>query len=172
MTYLSPGVYIQEIDNSAIVPTVSNSVAYFAGNFTKGVIEQPFVITNKSELETYFGRPTNKNYNEWFQCSKFLDYSNQLVVTRSFTELNKVDSKIVVNSNYTIGSEIITDLFSNDMLYKGTIFSFSSHTESIRYQITKIDYNVANKTYDIEFADTDGNNLLMDLQKLYLQVKQ
>ena len=86
MANLSAGVYIKEIDNSAIVPTVSNSVAFFAGNFTKGPIEEPFIITNKTELETYFGKPTNDNYNEWFQCYKFFDYANQLVVSRAYTE--------------------------------------------------------------------------------------
>lgn len=64
-TLLSPGVYIAEQDLSNIVPTVSNNVAFFAGNFTKGPVQQPYVITTKRELEDVFGTPTNANYNEW-----------------------------------------------------------------------------------------------------------
>ncbi len=81
---LSPGVYINEIDQSTISPTVSNNVAFFAGNFTKGPIDQPYVITNKRELEQTFGYPTDENYNEWYQCYKFFDYANQLIITRGF----------------------------------------------------------------------------------------
>jgi len=86
MAYLSPGVYIKEVDASAIVPTVSNSVAFFAGTFQKGVIEQPFLVTNKDDLVRYFGEPDDDNYNEWYQASKFLDYGNQLVISRAWTE--------------------------------------------------------------------------------------
>ncbi len=88
---LSPGVYINEIDASTIVPSVSNNVAFFAGSFTKGPIDQPYVVTTKTQLIEDFGAPTNENYNEWYQCYKFFDYANQLIVTRGFE-----DSDIVI----------------------------------------------------------------------------
>ncbi len=105
MAFLSPGVYVQETDASAIVPTVSNSMAFFAGEFMKGPIEQPFVITNKAELEEYFGKPNDNIYNQWFQCYKYLDYSNQLTISRTFTE------NLAWNTNMSVtipdgGSEI------------------------------------------------------------------
>lgn len=162
MAYLSAGVYIQEIDNSAIVPTVSNSVAFFAGNFTKGPIEQPFVVTNKKELEYYFGKPTNTNYNEWFQCSKYLDYSNQLVVSRAFTELKQVDTGILVPSDYTIGSELITNLISVTGIYKGSTVAFSGHPTS-KYVVTAISYNSGTNRYSITVADQDSNELTTGL---------
>jgi len=65
---LSPGVYIEEIDASNISPSVSQNVAFFAGNFTKGPIDLPYVVTTKRELEHVFGTPTNENFNEWYQC--------------------------------------------------------------------------------------------------------
>ena len=92
MAYLSPGVYITERDESTIVPTVSNNVAFFAADFMAGPVDQPFVITTRKELIERYGYPTDANYNEWFQASKFLDYANQLIVTRGFEEAPKYDS--------------------------------------------------------------------------------
>ena len=85
-TLLSPGVYIEEIDASHIVPNVSNNVAFFAGNFNRGPVDQPYVVTTLGELEDVYGLPTDKNYNEWFQCAKYLDYANQLVISRGFED--------------------------------------------------------------------------------------
>jgi len=91
MAFLSPGVYITERDESTIVPTVSNNVAFFAGDFDKGPVDQPYVITTRKELIDRFGLPTNDNFNEWYQASKYLDYANQLIVTRGFEEEVEID---------------------------------------------------------------------------------
>ena len=106
MAFLSPGVYITERDESTIVPTVSNNVAFFAGDFDKGPVDQPYVITTRKELIDRFGLPTNDNYNEWFQASKYLDYANQLIITRGFEGPSIVDitsgksekTPVIVNS--------------------------------------------------------------------------
>jgi len=94
--YLSAGVYVTETDNSAIVPNVSTAMGFFAGEFEKGPLEQPFVITNKDELEIYFGKPTDENYNQWFQCYKFFDYSNQLTISRAYSTDVKTDTGATV----------------------------------------------------------------------------
>ena len=68
---LSPGVYITEIDASQIVPTVSNSVAVFSGNFHSGPVNKYQIITSVDELITYYGKPSNINYNDWYQAYNF-----------------------------------------------------------------------------------------------------
>lgn len=80
---LSPGVFVTEIDASTIVPTVSNSVGVFAGNFTKGPVGTYTLITNVNDLITYYGYPTNGNYNDWYQAYNFLQYGNKLLVARA-----------------------------------------------------------------------------------------
>jgi len=131
VAYLSPGVYIKEIDNSAIVPNVSNSMAFFAGEFYKGPIEQPFIITNKGELEEYFGEPDDNNYNQWYQCYKFFDYSNQLTISRVYTEDQKYDLGITVN--VPDGGSEIRDIDSEIIKYisLGTKLNIGSSTEEI-----------------------------------------
>lgn len=160
MSYLSPGVYVKEIDNSAIVPTVSNSVAFFSGNFTKGPIEQPFVITNKSELEDYFGKPTNETYNEWFQAYKFFDYSNQLVISRAYTEDNLQDSGSTANASATsggVGSTEAHGLASISGIYVGGTVSFQgdNFTNKILYEVTNIIHQT-DGTYSIFYHRKDG----------------
>jgi len=160
MAYLSAGVYIKEVDNSAIVPTVSNSVAFFSGDFTKGVIEQPFVITNKEELEFYFGQPTNENYNGWFQCYKFFDYSNQLVVSRAFTEGNAKVSDIKTLGAVTDGTAHF-NVATIDGLYKGTKFNFENFSST--YEISSIQYQSNNSTYLLSLVNpTDPGDVPID----------
>lgn len=80
---LSPGVYITEIDASQIVPTVSNSVAVFSGNFHQGPVNKYQIITSVDELITYFGKPSNENYNDFYQAYNYLAYSNKLLISRA-----------------------------------------------------------------------------------------
>jgi len=152
MAYLSPGVYINEIDNSAIVPSVSTSVAFFAGNFEKGVIEQPFLVTNKKELEYYFGKPTDKNYNEWFQCSKFLDYSDKLVISRVFSETGTYNkTAIEVPGNHTVGDRLVNGLSSVKDIYRDSIITFEGQENQSRYKVKKIDFDEATQSYTLTF---------------------
>ena len=96
-TLLSPGVYIEEVDASAIAPNVSANVAFLAGTFNDGPVDQPYIITNKAEYESVFGRPTDDNYNQWFQGYKFFDYANQLIVSRAYEESPETITSVVAN---------------------------------------------------------------------------
>lgn len=68
---LSPGVYVQEIDASTIVPSVSNSTAVFAGNFYQGRVGKYSLITSVNELVSFYGLPSDKNFNDWYQAYSF-----------------------------------------------------------------------------------------------------
>ena len=83
MAMMSPGVEVNEIDLSIVVPTLGNATACFAGVFTKGPSDKYLLITNAEELIQYYGGPTNANYNDWFQCYNFLQYANKLLVSRA-----------------------------------------------------------------------------------------
>jgi hypothetical protein len=91
---LSPGVFVTEIDASTIVPTVSNSIGVFAGDFVKGPGEAFTLITSVADLITYYGEPTNTNYNDFYQAYNFLQYGNKLLVARA------VDNAAALNGSY------------------------------------------------------------------------
>jgi len=86
--FLSPGVFVEELDASAIAPTVSTSVGVFAGNFVKGPSGDFRLITSVAELIDVYGKPTNDNYNEWYQAYNFLQYGNKLYVARAVDALS------------------------------------------------------------------------------------
>ena len=118
---LSPGVFITEIDASAIVPTVSNSIAVFAGRFSQGPVNKFQIITNTDELITYYGKPTNDNYNDWYQCYNFLQYSNKLLICRAAN----------VRGTYTdidgavIGQDVLADINKTKVLEVANTFVFN-----------------------------------------------
>jgi len=80
---LNPGVYIQEINASTIVPTIASSVGVFSGDFLKGPVGVETLITSVQDLLTFYGGPTNTNYNDFYQAYNFLQYSNKLLVSRA-----------------------------------------------------------------------------------------
>jgi len=80
---LSPGVFVTEVDASTIVPTVSNSIAVFGGKFVKGPVGQYTLISSVDDLISFYGKPTNTNYNDFYQAYNFLQYGNKLLVSRA-----------------------------------------------------------------------------------------
>lgn len=102
---ISPGVYLEEIDNSGIVTGSSSNVAVFSGNFKKGPINTFIQVSNTQELIDNFGKPDNENYNEWFQCYNFLQYGKNLLVSRAGNVNGSKEAYTgctIVNSNVTV----------------------------------------------------------------------
>jgi len=83
MALLSPGVEVKEIDLSIVVPTVGNAIACFAGVFQKGPIDMYLAIQDVDQFIDNYGHPTNDNYNDWFQVYNFLQYGDNILVSRA-----------------------------------------------------------------------------------------
>ena len=113
---LSPGVFVTEIDASTIVPTVSNSVGVFGGQFVKGPVGEYTLITSVADLITFYGKPTNDNYNDFYQAYNFLQYGNKLLVSRAAnlggtaTQLSGVTSEVAAVGATSVGLSAVTDL--------------------------------------------------------------
>jgi len=138
------------------VPSLSNSVGVFCGDFTKGPVDAYLLITSVDDLIDYYGKPTNTNYNQWFQAYNFLQYGNSLLVSRAANIIGKGtvvdgciyigcdtnDNKIVELSN--VGTVV------NPIFTVGQLISFASDNKF--YEIVSIDY-VNNKiTLNIEVS--------------------
>lgn len=96
MALLSPGVEVKEIDLSIIVPKISAVVAGFAGVFEKGPIGIPVLITSVAEFISYFGKPSDTNYNDWYQVYSFLQYANKIYVSRAIASSGALNSMVEV----------------------------------------------------------------------------
>jgi len=77
----SPGITTSEATSINYFKN-SSDVAYFCGNFEKGEINTPILVRTPLQFKNTFGRATKDNYNDWYQCYNYLQYSDKLYVTR------------------------------------------------------------------------------------------
>ena len=80
---VSPGVLVQERDLTRIIPAVSTSVGAFAGQFSKGPLDEVVSISSEQELVDTFGKPDSTNFEYFFSAANFLQYSNSLRLVRA-----------------------------------------------------------------------------------------
>ena len=79
---VSPGVEVNEVDLTNIIPAVSTTRTGFAGFFDWGPLEQRININSVNQLRTLFGDPNDNNANFWFSTANFLGYGSNLDVVR------------------------------------------------------------------------------------------
>ena len=104
-TLLSPGVSVTTQDLSQVTTASGDSSACFCGDFTKGPVNVPTLITSVAELKETFGGPTKANFNQWYQVFNFLQYSGEIYVVRA-ADLNGTpkETSVTYNSNEFVGS--------------------------------------------------------------------
>ena len=79
---VSPGVDVNEVDLTNVIPAVSTSIGGIVGHFKWGPVEDVVSVGSEVELASIFGKPSNDNYKQWFQAAGFLQYANALNVYR------------------------------------------------------------------------------------------
>ena len=80
---VSPGVQVNEIDLTNVVPAVDTTIGAIAGPFEKGPVSVVTTITNEDDLVRTFGKPQSSNFEFFFTAANFLKYSNTLKVVRA-----------------------------------------------------------------------------------------
>jgi hypothetical protein len=166
---VSPAVKILEsnyLSNSNIEPT--QNIALFVGEFEKGNINEPKLISSALELKLLFGRATDSNFNDWYQVYNYLQYpgSPKIWVCRtSGTEnINASNNGIIANSPGDWVNLLTIEIYhkNNYDSYLKDIFGFYSSlevTEDYLVIIRRKDQIVEN------FIITDS----IDLTSQYLQ---
>lgn len=131
MAQLSPGVQVNEIDLSIVVPVLGNATAAFAGEFTKGPSDKYLTITNGEELISNYGYPTNANYNDWFQAYNFLQYANKLLVSRA---VDATGTWTATGNTVSAANEMDKVEVANvpSMIEAGSIIKFSGSTDEYK----------------------------------------
>lgn len=124
---LSPGVNVQEIDLTTMIPAVATSGGGFVGQFDWGPVEDFTLIDTRDHLLSTFGKPTDYNFKDWFTAASFLAYSSSLNVVRvvdNTTALNAVAQGtpvLVKNAQHyelvgpTIGANVFVSKYPGDM---------------------------------------------------------
>lgn len=80
---VSPGVQVNEIDASGVVPAVSTSIGGFAGSFNWGPVAEIVTVSSEKELAETFGTPDSNTYKHFLTAASFLKYGSALKVVRT-----------------------------------------------------------------------------------------
>ena len=82
---VSPGVQVNEIDLTNVVPAVATSIGAIAGAFEKGPVSTIVNISSEEELVEIFGKPTTtgNQFETFFSAATFLKYTDSLKVVRA-----------------------------------------------------------------------------------------
>jgi len=80
---VSPGVQVNEVDLTNVVPAVATSIGAIAGPFEKGPVNSIADISSEEQLVKTFGKPNASNFEWWFTAANFLHYSDSLKVVRA-----------------------------------------------------------------------------------------
>ena len=79
---VSPGVLVQELDLTRVIPAVSTSIGAFAGEFRQGPVDEIVTVSSEQQLTEQFGKPDANNFEDYFSAANFLQYTNNLKVVR------------------------------------------------------------------------------------------
>ena len=84
---VSPGVLVQEIDATNVIPAVSSSTGAYCGHFGWGPTEEVRTVTSGKGLVDLFGEPdtTDIMAEHFYPAAMFLDYGIDLKVVRVAT---------------------------------------------------------------------------------------
>ena len=80
---VSPGVQVNEVDLTNVIPAVATSIGAIVGPFEKGPVSSVTDISSEEDLVKVFGKPTGDNFEWWFTAANFLGYSDSLKVVRA-----------------------------------------------------------------------------------------
>jgi len=84
MSFLvSPGVEVNEIDLTNIIPAVSTSIGAYAGRFNWGPVDEVVNLSSEKELARNFGTPTKTTAESFFTAATYLRYGRTLLVSRA-----------------------------------------------------------------------------------------
>ena len=152
---LSPGVQVNEIDISIVASNDGSTNAAFGGNFEKGYSGKAININSVAELVSNFGKPNNENFNQWFQCYYYLQYSNGLYVSRAVDENGHWNSTENTVKTLDIGKIEINGNPTN--IFAGSIVKFGKDSE-VEYKVKSIETPIEAKIFKGELEITDAQN--------------
>jgi len=99
---VSPGVQVQEIDATNVIPAVSSSTGAYCGFFGWGPAEEVTTISSGKGLVDSFGEPANTDIaaEHFYPAAMFLDYGIDLKVVR-------IATTSMVNATTTSGASLL-----------------------------------------------------------------
>ena len=99
---VSPGVLVQEIDATNVIPAVSSSTGAYCGHFGWGPAEEVTTVVSGKSLVDEFGEPDSTDImaEHFYPAKMFLDYGIDLKVVR-------IATNSMVNATTTSGQSLL-----------------------------------------------------------------
>ena len=173
MALLSPGVQSSELDLSLVASNAGSTNGAFGGKFNKGYAGKAVLITNVSELEDNLGKPNNDNFNDWYQAYFYLQYTNNLYVSRAVDENGawKKEENTVREVNETGKVEITGN---PDNIFVGTYVKFSQDADD-EYKVKDIELPSEGQkhqlTLQIQAAEVGTYSVSVNSQSFSVEVQ-
>ena len=150
---VSPGVQVNEVDLTNVVPAVATSIGAIAGAFQKGPVSSIVNISSEEELVEIFGKPvtTGNQFETSFSAANFLKYTDSLKVVRA--------ESAIVNAGANSGILIrdddhYLDSFANG---EGSHGEWAARTAGTWANGIKVEICAESTTYE---QDLSTNNLV------------
>ena len=105
---VSPGVEVNEIDLTNVIPAVSTSIGGYAGHFNWGPSGELINISSEKDLQANFGTPDGAHSVSFLVAASFLKYGNFLKVSRAVP--SGARNAVVGNGNAAVESAAIGNL--------------------------------------------------------------
>lgn len=103
---ISPTVTVVERDETVSVPNIVTDRVGLAGNFQWGPCFERKQVTNESELVSWYGIPTNTNYDTWFNVAEYFRYGNNAWIVRAVDPATAKNAGLAV-SNDAYGTAVL-----------------------------------------------------------------
>ena len=99
---VSPGVQVNEIDLTNVVPAVSTTTGAFAGSFQWGPVDEVITVSDSKGLVDTFGAPANTDAGaeDFYTAESFLKYGSSLRLVR-------INSTGLKSANASSGSSLL-----------------------------------------------------------------
>lgn len=157
---VSPGINISEIDLTTSTPAVATSTGAIGGVFNWGPVGKIGQVSTQDLLVSSYGKPTNNNYETFFSGSNFLDYANDLLVSRAAVTTGfSNNASAALSGNTTIVLAGITSGITPALGVYGP-----GITEGTK--VVSITANATNQIVVLSNAATLGNTVTASTQSL------
>ena len=153
---VSPGVQVNEIDLTNVVPAVSTTTGAFAGSFQWGPVDEVITVSDSKGLVDTFGKPANTNAGaeDFYTAESFLKYGSSLRVVRLNTNSLK-------SANASSGASLLKNHDDYVNTFKaggqaGTVGKFISKYAGSRGNSLKVSTCASSDAYFNDSVTTTG----------------
>lgn len=177
LNMLSPGILVNEVDLTTIIPSVSTSVGAYVGEFNWGPVDYPTLINDENQLLATFGKPTAETSDSFvatsfFSCANFLSYTNALYVVRTVNSNSAFNSSTTSTANKVLikNEDEYTDRFllaNNNYLYGDFVAKYPGKKgNSLKLEICANTQTFESWKYKAYFDNAPGTSNFIIEQRL------